>query len=95
MSSAWAGGSNRRWRALRLYVLERDGWRCQVPIPGRQPPHHLDHCDRYADTAGHIIAKAYGGIDQPGNLRAECRAHNFTEGGRLAHVRATIRRWSW
>ena len=103
MSTAWAKGSTRSWRQLRAYVLDRDGWRCQVPI--RQPiawdekpdyTQKLRVCNRFADTAGHIVPKSHGGQDQPANLRAECRACNYGEGGRLAHaVRATIRRWTW
>ena len=83
MSTAWAKGSTRSWRQLRAYVLDRDGWRCHA-------------CGAFADTAGHILPKVHGGQDQPANLRAECRACNYGDGGRLAHaVRATIMRWTW
>ena len=91
MSTAWAKGSTRTWRQLRLVFLERDHYRCQAPMWDGAPS-----CGRYADTAGHIVAKVHGGQDTPTNLRAECRAHNYSEGGKLAHaVRATIRRWTW
>ena len=100
MSTAWAKGSSRRWRTLRLHVLQRDHYACQVPIPNADfypaGTQVARVCGRPADTAGHILAKVHGGQDQPGNLRAECRAHNYGEGGRLAHaVRTTIRMWSW
>ena len=91
MSTAWAKGSTRKWRQLRLHVLDRDQYRCQQHMWSTGLP-----CGRYADTAGHIIAKVHGGQDTPANLQAECRAHNYSEGGRLAHaVRTTIRRWAW
>jgi 5-methylcytosine-specific restriction endonuclease McrA len=35
-------GSTRAWRALRLRILERDGYRCQVPGCGR-PATEVDH----------------------------------------------------
>ena len=101
MSTAWAKGSTRSWRQLREFILERDGHRCMVPITDQPTPCALaigvrQVCGRPADTAGHITAKVHGGQDHPMNLRAECRAHNYSEGGRLAHaMRATVRRWSW
>lgn len=30
MSKAWASGSSPRWRALRLAILDRDQWVCQL-----------------------------------------------------------------
>ena len=103
MSSAWAKGSTRSWRQLRWFILERDNHRCMVPLVPDSITSRGIHgievtrvCGRHADTAGHIVAKVNGGQDKPTNLRAECRAHNYSDGGRLAHaVRATIRRWSW
>ena len=31
-SALRAGGSTAAWRRLRLRILERDGWRCRVPV---------------------------------------------------------------
>ena len=99
MSTAWAKGSTRSWRQLRLFVLDRDDHRCQTPVPWSDFDPILTGtrlCGKPADTAGHIIAKVHGGQDTPSNLRAECRRHNYTDGGHLAHaMRATIRRWAW
>lgn len=90
MSRAWAGGSTRRWRKLRAYVLERDLNRCRVPDEDGRI------CGAVATDAGHIIPKAEGGTDCPANLRAECEPHNSQDGGRIAHrFRAVPRRWTW
>ncbi|WP_435582904.1 HNH endonuclease [Amycolatopsis thermoflava] len=51
MSESWAGGSTRRWRKIRLAVLNRDRWICQLceqPIdPNIRHPHpmsaHVHH----------------------------------------------------
>lgn len=94
MSTAWAKGSTRAWRLLRAHVLDRDRWTCQVPV-GRGNRADIV-CGMFADTAGHIVAKVDGGTDTMANLRAECRIHNYGDGGRLAHaVRAVVRRWAW
>lgn len=49
------------WRKLRLSVLRRDGYLCQV-------------C-RAADASevDHIVPKSSGGTDEPDNLQAICR----------------------
>ncbi|WP_433117116.1 HNH endonuclease [Micromonospora sp. CA-246542] len=76
-------GSTTRWRKLRAYVLERDGERCMVQLPG---------CTVYARMAvkdeahvDHIIPRQMGGTDDVGNLRASCRACN------LARKRIVVR----
>lgn len=92
MSASWSGGSTRSWRRLRRFVLERDGWSCQRPDDDR--PGQL--CGAYADTAGHIVDKADGGLDTADNLRAECRRHNYGGGAASSSQRRTRReRWSW
>lgn len=43
MSKAWQGGSTTAWRALRLAVLDRDQWTCQLchqPIRDGLPRDH-------------------------------------------------------
>lgn len=37
MSSGWRGGSTHRWRVLRLAVLIRDEWTCQLCGEGIDP----------------------------------------------------------
>ena len=61
------------WRRVRLLVLERDRYRCQVR--GR-------HCHGWANQVDHIVSRADGGaLFDPANLRAACPACN---GGRAA-----------
>lgn len=50
---------------VRLAVLERDGWTCQL---------RYDGCTGRAEEVDHIIPRAAGGpMFDPGNLRAVCR----------------------
>jgi hypothetical protein len=81
-------GSTRAGRALRLTVLNRDGWRCQRPVPGGV-------CAAVATTAGHITARVHGGPDTLANLRAECTRHNYGDGARLRRGPAhrQVSRW--
>lgn len=72
-------GSTRAWRRIRSYILERDGWRCQVPGPDGAL------CLAYAGTVDHIVPRALGGTDDPSNLRAACATCNSRAG-------ATVRR---
>lgn len=75
--SPYAHGS---WPRIRLAVLERDGWICQ--IRGK-------HCLIRASEADHIIPISQGGawLD-PNNLRAACKPCNT---GRVGHQHS--RRW--
>lgn len=54
--------------ATRMYVLERDGWRCQIckrGIPALlSVPHHM------AGTVDHVVPQSQGGTHEPANLRA-------------------------
>lgn len=62
MSQDWS--TTPRWRRLRLEILERDGYRCQV---------RGARCRGEADEVDHIIPVADGGpIWEPSNLRASC-----------------------
>lgn len=78
------GGSTRAWRRRRLAVLERDAWRCQVPVDelGRIDPAGRP-CGHPADTVDHVVPRVLGGTDDPANLRAACTPHNLDKGGRL------------
>lgn len=67
------------YRALRLAILDRDGWQCQ--IKGKT-------CTHAATVVDHIIARADGGdCYDPRNLRAACRACNGVGGAEIANRR--------
>lgn len=59
-SSLRATGSTRRWRRIRLRVLERDGWRC-------------GYCGSVASSVDHRVRREHGGNDDPAQLVACCR----------------------
>ena len=63
------GGPHAR---LRLLVLERDGYVCQI-VPG---------CPTIATHADHIIPRAFGGRDELDNYRAACAHHNCARNAR-------------
>jgi 5-methylcytosine-specific restriction endonuclease McrA len=57
-----------QWKALRLWVLDRDRGVCQI---------HGPKCTVWATDVDHIVARADGGdVWAPGNLRAACRQCN-------------------
>lgn len=66
------------WQRLRLVILERDNWTCQVPIPGRPN----QRCGKYARTVDHILPRSQGGPTIPTNLRAACVRCNSRKGAR-------------
>lgn len=64
------------WRRLRKAILERDGYLCQLRLPG---------CTVTATTVDHIIPRARGGAPlDPTNLQAACRRCNAGKGARTA-----------
>ena len=68
-----------QWRALRVAVLNRDRWQCQI---------RLDGCTTQATSVDHIVEPLEGGAFwSPENLRAACRTCNSRRGGRLAAAR--------
>lgn len=88
MSQSWSGGSSRAWRKVRRFVLERDGYRCQVPTEAGQP------CLEHATHVDHVVPRSQGGAFlDPANLRAACQACNLTRGS--ARPRRPQRSWSW
>lgn len=101
VSQGWAAGSTRDWRRLRLFVLDRDRWLCQVPVPTLDDPDAL--CLAAANTVGHLEALAYGGVKlcPPELLRAECVRHNSADGQAIGAAKkraakaADRRGWSW
>jgi len=63
-------GSGYAWQRLRQQIIQRDGGRCRLQLPG---------CTAIATTADHIVGKAAGGSDASSNLIASCRACNETK----------------
>ena len=71
------------YRRLRLLVLERDRWVCQIKGPT---------CTHAATAVDHIIARADGGdMYNPANLRAACKACNGVGGAEIANRRIAAR----
>lgn len=68
--SAAARGYGRRWQALRKLVLHE------------QPICEMPGCGMMATDVDHILAKAKGGTDERGNLRALCHACHSRKTGR-------------
>lgn len=65
----------RGWAEVRLTVLNRDGWLCQVKLPG---------CRGRATTAHHLDDVAlYGPSLDVDRLAASCTHCNCSLGGRL------------
>jgi 5-methylcytosine-specific restriction endonuclease McrA len=63
-----------RWEATRRRILERDGYVCQIRLPG---------CTRVATTVDHIVPRAMGGGHEDALLRAACNACNSRRGGQM------------
>lgn len=56
------------WRKLRLVILERDDYRCQI---------RGEHCEGAANEVDHIVPLHAGGAwYEPENLRAACGTCN-------------------
>lgn len=68
MSKAWAGGSTTRWRKIRRWILDRDGWQCQIGIPGI--------CTQQATHVHHTQGRHVTGDEDQRYLVAACRACN-------------------
>jgi 5-methylcytosine-specific restriction endonuclease McrA len=70
--------SSGAWRRLRLLILDRDGWRCQIAGP---------HCSKFATTVDHIVARVDSGdCWAPSNLRAACRRCNSAGGADITNA---------
>jgi 5-methylcytosine-specific restriction endonuclease McrA len=65
-------------KETRAYVLERNGYTCQMCGLAAGDPDPYDPGRKVRLTMGHIIDKSLGGDDTPGNLRAVCT--NCNEG---------------
>jgi 5-methylcytosine-specific restriction endonuclease McrA len=71
------------WEAVRLVVLERDGYRCTL---------NLECCTGVATTADHIIERDQGGTNHPSNLRAACLPCNARRGAQYGNAKRAARR---
>ncbi len=65
-------------KETRAYVLERNGYTCQMCGLAAGDPDPFDPSRKVRLTMGHIIDKSKGGADTPENLRAICA--NCNEG---------------
>ena len=65
-------------KETRAYVLERNGYTCQMCGLAAGDPDPFEPSRTVRLTIGHIIDKSKGGLDVPNNLRAVCT--NCNEG---------------
>ena len=63
-------------KETRAYVLDRNGFTCQMCGAVAGEPHPYDPTRKTRLHIGHIIDKSKGGIDEPSNLRAICSVCN-------------------
>jgi len=84
MSRNWKSGSTPKWRRVRLYVLQRDKYRCQINIPGEWTTTNgtVARCLEVATEVHHTFGRAVTG-DDPAYLVAACRACNIKVGDPL------------
>lgn len=70
---------SKAWRAVRVVVLERDGYVCKIGLPG---------CKGAADTVDHVVELADGGAPfDPDNLVAACISCNVAKGNKARRAR--------
>ena len=70
-----ARGYDADWDRVRIGILVRDGYRCQIAGPG---------CTGRATSVDHIVPLALGGARlDPRNLRAACGHCNSSAGARV------------
>jgi hypothetical protein len=63
-------------KEVRAYVLDRNGFTCQMCGAVAGEPHPYDPAKKTRLHIGHIIDKSMGGTDDPANLRAICSVCN-------------------
>lgn len=63
-------------KETRAYVLDRNGFTCQMCGAVAGEPHPYDSSRKTRLHIGHIIDKSQGGTDDPSNLRALCSVCN-------------------
>lgn len=89
------GREGRPYRRLRVAVLNRDQWVCQMPVckglsyPGwwsRQIPRDVTYPHRLYGTLDHVVALALGGAPlDPASARASHLACNASAGATLGN----------
>ena len=63
-------------KEVRAYVLDRNGFTCQMCGAVAGEPHPYDSTRKTRLHIGHIVDKSMGGTDDPSNLRALCSVCN-------------------
>ncbi|MCL2578497.1 MAG: HNH endonuclease [Oscillospiraceae bacterium] len=63
-------------KETRAYVLDRNGFTCQMCGAVASEPHPFDSSRKTRLHIGHIVDKTMGGTDDPSNLRALCSVCN-------------------
>lgn len=63
-------------KEVRAYVLDRNGFTCQMCGAVAGEPHPYDPTRKTRLHIGHIVDKSMGGSDDPSNLRAICSVCN-------------------
>jgi hypothetical protein len=63
-------------KETRAYVLDRNGFTCQMCGAVAGEPHPYDSTKKTRLHLGHVIDKSMGGTDDPSNLRAICSVCN-------------------
>lgn len=63
-------------KELRAFVLDRNGFTCQMCGAAAGEPHPYDNSRKTRLHIGHIVDKSMGGEDIAGNLRAICSVCN-------------------
>jgi hypothetical protein len=63
-------------KELRAFVLDRNGFTCQMCGAAAGEPHPYDESRKTRLHLGHIVDKSQGGEDEPSNLRAVCSVCN-------------------
>lgn len=63
-------------KETRAYVLDRNGFTCQMCGAAAGEPHPYDPSRKTRLHIGHILDKSQGGSDDPSNLRALCSVCN-------------------
>jgi len=63
-------------KETRAFVLDRDGFTCQMCGAVAGEPHPYDPSRKTRLHLGHITDKSLGGTDEPANLRAICSVCN-------------------
>jgi 5-methylcytosine-specific restriction endonuclease McrA len=81
MSEGWEGVSARQWQRVRLTVLDRDGWKCQIKTPGvwRTMKGEERRCMINADCVHHTLGIQKTGMDTR-YLVAACTPCNLKVG---------------